>query len=73
MRAHIQEHEGCFTIDVTAETLAEAALLVRIARDATKDIRHFSTTPHKNGESGTFITLGKRRRSRAMLHVGGKA
>ena len=70
MKIQIHEFDGCFSIDITAETMADAALLVRMARDTTKETRHFSTTPFRDGEFITHITLGKRRRSRAVIHQG---
>lgn len=39
MKATVTEYQGCFSIDLKAETLAEAATLVRMGVDARKKVQ----------------------------------
>jgi hypothetical protein len=61
MKVIIVEREGCFGMEATAETMAEAALLVRMGMNATKEIRCLSATANQDGTFGACIVLGKHR------------
>lgn len=62
MKIQITEHEGCFGLDITPESMAEAALLTRLALNATKEVRSLDTTAAGSGDFNTWIVFGKRRR-----------
>lgn len=59
MKVLIQEHEGCFSIDLNAETLGEAALLTRMGVDARERINHLATYVQKgegaNGNASDVV------------------
>lgn len=71
MIARCVEHGGCFEVCLTAETLKEAATLTRMARSATKEMRHASTTAFE-GEFMTQFIFGKRRQPRNQINIGEK-
>lgn len=62
MTIHVVENEGCFGLELTAEDMVEASLLTRMGANATKEIRHFSTSAHTNGAFSTAIVFGKDQR-----------
>ena len=59
----IQMHETDrdFGFELTPETVAEAALLVRFSLGATKDLLHKGTTAYRDGTFATWISIGRRK------------
>lgn len=60
MKITFSENEGCFGFELTAETLADAALLARAAMNTKGICTQFS----KSGEITGWLTLTKPRESR---------
>lgn len=79
MKITLNEYEGCFCFDLEAETLNDAALLVRFGRNATKEVRSAATSVGEANRDGNFpvtayATIGKRKAgSRAHFTVGSQA
>ncbi len=60
MKVEFHEYDGCFSIDLTAENVCEAAKLARFGMNSTKELRSHGTDVEK-GSIGAFIVIGKRR------------
>ncbi len=63
MKVQFIETDGCFSIDLTAETMQEAAALVRFGMNRTDEIRHGSTIASREGEFSTAVVFGKNKRA----------
>lgn len=59
MKIRMIEHSGCFCLDLTAETMEDAALLARFGSNSTSEIRHRSTSAHADGNFTTALVFGK--------------
>ena len=70
MKVTVQEHSACFGIELTPETIAEAALLIRLGINATKDVRSVSATAHADGSIYGSVVIGKRKQSRCAVKAG---
>ncbi len=53
MKAEINEYDGCYAIDLTAETVEDAAKLVRLGMNTTKELRSLESYV---SQSGTFFS-----------------
>ena len=62
MKATLKEFEGCFALELGAENMAEAALLVRMGMNHTQ-IRVSNANVCNGGQFEFSIVLGKSRRS----------
>lgn len=62
MKISLTEYDGSFSFDMTAETMADAALLTRFGMNSTKEIRYDSASANQNGtfEAGLVIAKIKR-------------
>jgi hypothetical protein len=69
MKATLQEHDGCFSIEFEAESLADAALLVRFGVNRTKEVRHAGTDAHGDGTVTASVVFGKHRRFNSSVPV----
>lgn len=63
MRIELIEHEGCFAFNLQAESIAEAALLVRFGTNATHEIRTLSACANADGSFTGDLVLAKHRRA----------
>ena len=61
MKLKFAELEGCFSIDLDAETLEDAAFLVRFGINATSELRCATSYVDQNGSFGSAIVIGKRK------------
>ena len=62
MKAELNEYEGCFSIDLIAETKEEIARIVKFGLNATKEIRYKSVWISGNEFMGSVV-LGKKTRT----------
>lgn len=62
MKININEWDHVFEFDLTPETVAEAALLVRIGMNTTKEVSYISTNANKDGTITSGIALKKVKR-----------
>lgn len=62
MKITAKEHDGCFSFDISAETLAEAALLVRFGMNRTK-LRTSDSNARADGTFDASLVFGKSRRA----------
>mgnify|MGYP000849189897 CR=1 FL=1 len=67
MKIYMTENEGCFAFDMTAETMADAALLARFSNNVTNEVRSATTNAHKDGTFTGYCVLGKRRRADSCI------
>ena len=73
MKVELHEHDNSFGISLTPETIEEAAQLVRLSLNATKEVRSIDTSVYRAPDSTPFeswIVLGKRRNSRNGVRNG---
>jgi hypothetical protein len=59
----LYECERSFGMEFTPETMQDAALLVRFALNATKDVRGIDTVASSDGVFTGYVVLGKRKNS----------
>lgn len=57
-------------MDLTPESIAEAAMLVRFGMNHTSEIRYAGTTAYKDGFEASIV-IGKKQRATSMV-AGGK-
>lgn len=70
MKITLNEWDGCFCLDFEAENLADAAMLVRLGRNGTKEVRAGNVSVQEKGVTG-YITIGKRKGlTRAAFNIG---
>ena len=65
MKITMHEYEGCFSFELEAETLADAALLTRFGMNATRTVQYVSCNVNQGGkfEGGLVISKHKRANS----------
>jgi hypothetical protein len=63
MKIQLDEHGGCFSIYLEAETMGEAAALTRMGVNHTRDLRYVGASAYDTGKFCFQLTLGKHRRS----------
>lgn len=66
MRVELHEYDGCFEISLVAETVEEAAQLVRMGMNTTKELRYQRTYAYQSGISADVV-LGKSKRADASV------
>lgn len=63
MKVQLSEYEGCFSVDLTAETMQDAVALARLGMNATKEMRSLGTyATTADGFTGSIV-IGKQHRS----------
>jgi len=63
MKFELIEEEGCFAINMTAETMAEAAQLVRFGMNSTQELRSMGASARTDGEFQGWTVFAKHRRA----------
>lgn len=72
MKIELHEYEGCFSFDIEAENMKDAAALMRWARNGTKDVQYAAIIPNADNVVQGFITMGKRKKLRETIYLGEK-
>ena len=72
MKFTMIEHEGCFSFEMEAETMQDAALLVRFGTNATTEIRSISTSACKDGSFNSYCVIGKRKKADQYIRSANK-
>ena len=67
MKISMTENEGCFAFTMTAETMADAALLTRFSINVTNEVRIATANAYKDGTFMGYCVLGKRRRADSRI------
>ena len=67
MKIQFTEHEGCFEISLTAETMQEAAGLVRFGMNRTNEIRSAGADVYKDGTFGSNVVFGKSKKANSNV------
>lgn len=62
MKAKLTEYEGCFSIELTAEDLKEAAAIARMGSGSTMEVRTKCASASKEGEFTAHVVFGKDKR-----------
>lgn len=63
MKITFTEHDGCFAIELSAETMPEAAALTRFGMNRTDEIRHATAYVNADGSFNASIVFAKSRRA----------
>lgn len=63
----LSEHEGCFSFDCAAESREEAALLVRLGMNSTKEVRSIGATVDRGGGFSAHVVIGKHRKANSTV------
>lgn len=67
MKIELTEHEHCFGIDLTPESMEDQVLLARLAVNGTKEIRALSVYANKDLTMSASVVIGKRRKPDSRL------
>ena len=67
MKAEINEYEGCFSIDLEAETKEEAVKMARFGIGKLKRLRSCSVIFSQAGYAGASIVIGKNQQNSSTL------
>lgn len=67
MKIEVHEFDHCFCFELAAETLEEAALLVRFGINATTELRGSNAWAGAKGPIGVSIDIGKRKASTSTV------
>lgn len=67
MKAEALEFDGCFSIRLIAETMEEAAVLVRMGMNRTDEIRTAETSVNSESKFETCVVFGKSKRSNSYV------
>lgn len=59
MKIAFMEHDGCFSLDLTAETVQDAAHLARLGLTAKKEVRLIHAYPDGDGTFTASVVIGK--------------
>lgn len=70
MKLIINEWDHVFEFDIQPETIAEAALLVRLAMNANKEVLYIGTCAHRDGTFSAGLTLRKAKRTASQVSRG---
>lgn len=70
VKVEVREYEGCFGIDLTPETIEEAALLIRLGINGTLELRSLNAAAHSSGRIDASLVIGKRKQQRANVKAG---
>lgn len=70
MKVEINEYDHSFDFAFTPETIAEAALLVRMGMNANKDVVYVSTTVSRDGTIDGSLVLRKTKRPKVQVGRG---
>jgi len=63
MKANIEEYNGCFSIDLEAETKEETVQIVRMSLSHTKQLRGVCASFSRDGECWLSCTVGKKQKA----------
>lgn len=63
MKATLTEHDGCFAIELEAETMQEAALITRAGMNSKKELRSADAYVEANGNFLLSAVLAKSRKA----------
>jgi hypothetical protein len=61
MKVLVQEHEGCFSIDLSAEGIKDASILTRMALNSKKELRSLGSMVSIDGSFNSYIIIGKKK------------
>lgn len=70
MNIELVEYGGCFSFEMKAESREDAAKLVRLALNGTKEIRYLNTHVTKDGNFISSLTLGKHKKASDSVRRG---
>ncbi len=63
MKVECHEYDGCFSIELTAEHMQEAAFLTRFGMNRTEEVRSANTYVNADGQFEASVVFGKSKRS----------
>ena len=63
MKITLRENDGCFAFSLTAETMEDAALLIRFGTNRTDKINSASAIANADGSFSGHLVIGKHKRA----------
>lgn len=63
MKVEFAENAGCYSASLEAETVAEAAALVRMGLNSTRELRSCGTNVYQDGPVVSYIVVGKSKKA----------
>ena len=70
MKVNVNEHGGCFSINLEPETIAEAALLIRLGINGTKEVRSLSAYASGDNTISACVVIGKHKKPSSQVAKG---
>jgi hypothetical protein len=67
MKITMTEHDGCFSFDMIAETMEDAALLVRFGVNHTKEFRHVGVVANRGGDFQAAVVIAARKDNNNLI------
>lgn len=67
MKIILSEFAGCFAFSCVAETKEDAALLVHLGMNGTKEVRSPATEVLEGGEFSASLVIGKHRKAHSRV------
>lgn len=67
MRITLTEMDGCFSFDLEAETIQDAALLTRFSVNRSKEVRHAEAIVTSTGGFEASVVIGKIKKSTSAI------
>jgi hypothetical protein len=65
MQIKLIEHGNCFSFDLEPESIADAALIIRLKMNAKKEVRGVYASAHRDGHVSGALVIGKVRNERS--------
>ena len=67
MKVKVEEFDGCFSIDMEPETVAEAAILLRVAINGKKEVRGIYCSAYTDLTMSASVVIGKRKDTSSQI------
>lgn len=67
MKATLTEYDGCFRIDLEAESITDAVKLTRLGVNHTKELRSVGAYATSKGEFLASVVIGRRREATSAI------
>ena len=68
MKAELNEYNGCFEIALTPETIEDAAKIIRMAINGTKEVRSVNAYAYSSNAISGAVVIGKRKQSTSTIN-----
>jgi len=70
VKCEVTEYPGFFGVELTPETIEEAAVLIRLGMNATRELRYVGAAARSDKTIDASITIGKAKRGASAIARG---